>query len=66
MQGLTLVQRSPSVLHEPQNLPVKGIATHTKPVPGDGEAVLSRVRRQGEHLTHIMKDGVFYKRPPAP
>jgi imidazolonepropionase-like amidohydrolase len=32
-------------------------------VDGDPLADISLLEGQGEHLTHIMKDGVFYKRP---
>jgi imidazolonepropionase-like amidohydrolase len=32
-------------------------------VDGDPLAEISLLDGQGEHLTHIMKDGVFYKRP---
>ena len=31
-------------------------------VDGDPLADISMLDGQGEHLTHIMKDGVFYKR----
>jgi imidazolonepropionase-like amidohydrolase len=34
-------------------------------VDGDPLADISRLDGQGEHLTHIMKDGVFYKRMPG-
>jgi imidazolonepropionase-like amidohydrolase len=33
-------------------------------VDGDPLADISLLAGQGEHLTHIMKDGVFYKRAP--
>jgi imidazolonepropionase-like amidohydrolase len=35
-------------------------------VDGDPLADISLLDGQGEHLTHIMKDGAFYKRPSAP
>ena len=35
-------------------------------VDGDPLADISLLDGQGEHLSHIMKDGVFYKRAPAP
>ena len=34
-------------------------------VDGDPLAAISLLDGQGEHLTHIMKDGVFYKRSPG-
>ena len=32
-------------------------------VDGNPLADISLLDEQGEHLTHIMKDGIFYKRP---
>ena len=47
-------------------LPFPGDADASAP---DGESVRIEgqvLDGQGEHLSHIMKDGVFYKRAPAP
>jgi imidazolonepropionase-like amidohydrolase len=40
-----------------------GVRADLIAVDGDPLANISLLDGQGEHLTHIMKDGVFYKRP---